>query len=212
MSAFFMRSPRSSASIERGKHFTRERRLFVPTPHAAPRSGRRCPFGPSDSISRSSSCEKVASSPEPCTSTKLTILRRDQIEIDRGRFIFLVIEIEQGDAVNHTDTDRCDELPDRRFADFSFAHQFPQATETARLAPVIAAVRVPPSACSTSQSTQMRARTRVSPDRPPRASSARSTVGSRYSGRRAGPSRCPAACGSMLSRAASNIRPSASRR
>ena len=170
------------------------------------------PFRPNDSISRSCSCEKVASSPAALHFDELAILRRDQIEIDRDRFVFLVIQIEQRHAVKHTGADRRDQFPDRRLADFSFAHQSPAShrdsqagsSDRGRARPAVGLqhIAIDPH----------RARTQVSPDRPPRAASARSTAGSRCSGRRAGLSRCRAACGSLSSRAASNIPPSASRR
>ncbi len=75
------------------------------------------PFRPNDSISRSCFVREGRFLARTLHFDKRTILRRDQIEIDRGRLVFLVIEIEQGDAVDHTDTDRRDEFLDRRLAD-----------------------------------------------------------------------------------------------
>ena len=51
------------------------------------------------------------------------VFRRDEIQIDGRCFVFLVIQIEQRNLVDHTHTDRRDEFLDRRFCDFFLVHQ-----------------------------------------------------------------------------------------
>ena len=84
-----------------------------------------------DSISRSSSLRKCRFLARTLHFDKRAVLRRDEIKIDRGRLVFLVIEIEQRASIKHADTDRRDKFLDRRFGDFFL----PPASDTPRRRP-----------------------------------------------------------------------------
>ena len=85
---------------------------------------------------------------------KVAVLGHDEVHVHAGVFVFQVIQIEQRLAADHADADRGDALPQRILAIFFASRSARKASAAATQAPVIEAVRVPPSAWSTSQSMQ----------------------------------------------------------